>query len=183
MAEEAVARGRRGRRAHALCFAMMLATCMHFSRNDTARAGQLAADTLALARQYRFPLWEAGAGLLHLWAQAESGQLATTEELLGAATQLRQAIPSRANTSRWFVIRALMAQGEPMPAEELLDVALREVETMEEQYCWAGLLWLKSRCLHLRGQSAEAEACAQAARSLAQQQQRVEPTALQTCAA
>ncbi len=183
MAEEAVARGRRGRRAHALCFAMMLATCMHFSRNDTARAGQLAADTLSLARQYRFPLWEAGAGLLHLWALAESGQLATTEELLGAATQLRQAIPSRANTSRWFVIRALMAQGEPMPAEELLDVALREVETMEEQYCWADLLWLKSRSLRLRGQSAEAEACAQAARSLAQQQQRVEPTALQTCAA
>lgn len=170
MVDEAVAVAREGRRAHGLCFALVFAACLHWYRGDVARVAALAGEALALSKQYGFPLWEGGSGLLLLWAQAASGTMADARNLFGAAAMLQQALPSRVTTSRWIVVRALLALGEWQEAEKLLDTALREVESLEEQYCVADLIWLKGECLDQRGARAEAQEHRRRALALAREQ-------------
>lgn len=155
-ATEAIALARKGKRAHALCFALVFGACLHWYRRDIAGVASLAGEALALAKEHGFPLWEGGAGLLLLWAQAASGTMTDTSALFGAATMLQQALPSRVTTSRWIAIHALLALNEWEEAEKLLDIALREVEFLEEQYCVADLLRLKGECLDRRGLTSDA---------------------------
>lgn len=170
MTEEAVSHARRGARAHGLCFVLVLAACLHWCRGDVAKVAALAGEALAVARQYRFPLWEGGASLLLLWAQASSGAMADSQALFAAAEMLQQAIPSRATTSRWIVLHGLLAREEWHEVEKLLDFTLREIVNQEEQYCLADLLRLKSRCLARRGLDDEAREYAVKARDLAAEQ-------------
>lgn len=170
MADEAVAVARRAKRAHGLCFALTFAACLHWYRNDVAKVAAFAGEALVLAKQYVFPLWEGGAGLLLLWAQAASGSMADPSALFGAAAMLQQALPSRVTTSRWIVVRALLSLDEWQEAEKLLDTALREGEFLEEQYCLGDLMWLKGECLEKRGAADEAQAYRERAVDLATRQ-------------
>lgn len=151
VADEALAFARRGKRAHGLCFALIFATCLHWCRGDVAQVASLASEALTLSKQHRFPLWEGVSSLFLLWAQASSGDTTGVDNLFGAAAMLQQAIKGRVTTSRWIVIHSLLASGEWQEAEKLLDVALREVEFQEEQYCLADLFRLKGECLEKRG--------------------------------
>lgn len=168
--EEAITLARVGKRAHALCFALVFGACLHWYRNDVPKVADLASEALALAKEFRFPLWEGGASLLLLWAQAASGEMTETAILFGAAAMLQQALPSRVTTSRWIVIYALLARNEWEEAEKLLDIALREVEFLEEQYCVGDLLRIKAKCLEKRALFAEAQGFYKQALALAEQQ-------------
>ena len=169
MAEEAVAYARKDKRAHALCFALTFAVGVHWFRGDVVRVAALASESLAVAKQYEFPLWEGVNSLFLLWVQAKSGQITDTTHLFGAANMLQQAIPGRIMTSRWIVASALLAQGASVEAERLLDTALCEIEHQEEQYCLPNLLRLKGLCLAERGQEQEAREHHQRALELASQ--------------
>lgn len=171
MSDEAVALARKGGRAHGMCFVLIFATCLHWCRGDVAKVAALAGEALALAKQYGFPLWEGAASLFLLWAQAASGSMSDSRQLFGAAAMLQQAVPSRVTTSRWIVVRALLAQDEWQEMERLLDTALREVEYLEEQYCLADLIWLKGRCLEKRGADDEARMHYRQARDIALRQE------------
>jgi DNA-binding SARP family transcriptional activator/tetratricopeptide (TPR) repeat protein len=170
IADEAIALARRGKRTHGLCFALTFAASLHWCRGDLARVAALADETLALAKQYRFPLWEGIASLYLLWAQAASGDRTGGEQLFGAAAMLQQAILGRVMTGRWIVAHALIASGEWTAAEKLLDIALGEIEDHEEQYCRAELLRLKAACLEQRGLGDAAQALRRQGLALVQQQ-------------
>jgi len=168
--DEALAVARKGGRAHGLCFALIFAACMHWCRGDAEQVGILTREALALAKRHQFPLWEGVAGLLLLWAQARSGHLVDQSELFGAAKLLQQALPSRVTTSRWIVLYGLLALDEWDEMEGLLETTLREIESQEEQYCLADLVWLKSRCLLRRREVAEARRHRQKALDIASAQ-------------
>jgi DNA-binding SARP family transcriptional activator/tetratricopeptide (TPR) repeat protein len=171
MADEALALARKGGRAHGLCFVLIFAACLHWCRGDTAKVAAFAGEALTLAKQYAFPLWQGGASLLLLWAQASSGGMTDSSALFGAAAMLQQALPSRVTTSRWIVLHGLLARSEWQEMEKLLDVSLREIEFLEEQYCLADLLWLKGRCLERRGEDDAARLHYRKARNLAARQE------------
>lgn len=168
--DEAIALARKGKRAHALCFALTLATAMHWCRGDVGKVAALAGESLALAKQYGFPLWEGIDGLFLLWAQASSGNMNDTGHLFAAASLLHKAIPGRTTTARWVAVHALLTCGEWDEAEKLLDVALREVEFQEEQYCLADLLQIKGKCLERRGETCAAQEIRRRAAGLAGEQ-------------
>lgn len=169
-ADEAITLARKGKRAHTLCFALVFAACLHWYRNDVSKVAELASEALSLAKEFGFPLWEGGASLLLLWAQAASGEMAETGGLFGAALMLQQALPSRVTTSRWIVIYALLEMNEWGEAEKLVDIALREVEFLEEQYCVGDLLRIKAKCLEKRALFAEAQEFYSQGLALAKQQ-------------
>lgn len=170
MADEAVTVARKGRAAHAQCFALVFAASLQRCRDDVAKTAALAGEALALAKQYAFPLWEGVASLYLLWAQARAGAMSDPSPLFGAAALLQQAIPGRLTTSRWIVASALIEHGDWQEAERLLDTALREVEFQEEQYCLADLLHLKGLCLDRQGLAPQGDEHRRRAIALAQRQ-------------
>lgn len=167
MAAEAVEVARKGKRVHALCFALTFAVGIHWFRGAVAEMVALASESLAIARQYGFPLWEGVDGLFLLCAQAMTGSMADARPLFAAAELMQQSYQAGITTSRWIAVRALAAQGEWGEAEKLLDLTIREADQHEDQYCVADLIWLKGECLAERGDEAAARRQFAAARKLA----------------
>ncbi len=166
-AGEAVALARQGRRAHALCFALTFAVALHWCRQDRAEVLRLAAEAHALAARHGFSLWEGVNSLFLLWADAAGDTPTASALLFAAAERMRLAYQAGITTSRWIVAHALLAQAASEEAAQLLDLAIREADVNEDQYCLADLLWLKADCS--RGE-AEATALRQQALALARSQ-------------
>ena len=171
MAQDAVTQARKGRRVHALCFALTFAVAMHWCRGSVEDVVRFGSEALALAKKYGFPLWEGVNSLFLLWAQARSGGLSDTTPLFAAAKMMQEAYQAGITTSRWIAVHALMEQEAYREAEELLDVTIREAGDNEDQYCLADLFWIKARCFALRGQDGQALMYEVQARELAKMQQ------------
>lgn len=153
-AAEAVALARRGRRAHALCFALTFAAALHWCRQDRAEVLRLAGEAHALSARHGFSLWEGVNSLFLLWADAAGDTPTATAALFAAAERMQLAYQAGITTARWIAAHALLAQAERDEAARLLDLAIREADVNEDQYCLADLLWLKAGCLS--GAAAEA---------------------------
>jgi len=163
-AADAVALARQGRRAHALCFALTFAVALHWCRQDRAEVLRLAAEAHALAARHGFSLWEGVNSLFLLWADAAGDTPTASALLFGAAERMRLAYQAGITTSRWIVAHALLAQAASEEAAQLLDLAIREADVNEDQYCLADLLWLKAGCTP---NAAHAAALREQAQSLA----------------
>lgn len=173
MVREGVALARRGRRTHALCFALTMGVAMHWCRGGLGEVLELASEALELAQRYGFALWVGVNQLFLLWAQAKSGALADSGALFGAAAQMQQAYQAGITTSRWIAADALMVQGAWGEAESLIDLTIAEADFNEDLYCLPDLLWRKGECLSRRGSADEAASCFVRASELARAQQAV----------
>jgi DNA-binding SARP family transcriptional activator len=171
MVREGVALARRGRRTHALCFALSMGVAMHWCRGALDEVVELASEALELARRYGFALWAGVNQLFLLWAQAKSGALADTGALFGAAAQMQQAYQAGITTSRWIAADALMVQCEWGEAESLIDLTIAEADFNEDLYCLPDLLWRKGECISRRASADQAAPYFVRASKLAQAQQ------------
>jgi len=171
MVKEGVALARRGRRTHALCFALTLAVAMHWCRGALGEVIELGSEALTLAQRYGFALWEGVNQLFLLWAQAKSGALADAGALFGAAVQMQQAYQAGITTSRWIAADALMVQGAWEQAESLVELSIAEADFNEDLYCLSDLLWRKGECIYRRASPDEAAPYFEQARELAHAQQ------------
>jgi hypothetical protein len=171
MVREGVALARRGRRTHALCFALTMGVAMHWCRGALGEVVELASEALELAQRYGFALWAGVNQLFLLWAQAKSGALADAGALFGAAAQMQQAYQAGITTSRWIAADALMVQGAWGEAESLIDLTIAEADFNEDLYCLPDLLWRKGECICRRVSAEEAAAYFGRARELARAQQ------------
>lgn len=146
MVEEAVAHARHGGRVHTLCFALAFGAAMHWCRGAVEDVVRLSGEARTLAQSHGLPLWDSVNSLFLLWAQAATGELHDARPLFEAAGQMQQAYRAGITTSRWIAVHALLTQQARATAEPLLDLALREADANEDQYCLADLMWQKGEC-------------------------------------
>lgn len=151
MALDAVRQARSEQRVHALCFALVFATGVHWFREDAQQVALFAGEALTLSRRHGFALWEGASELFLAWAQASRGAAPARSAVIEAAARLSSAYQAGMTTSRWIAARALIALDAWAQAEELLELSVREAHLHEDQYCLPDLIWLQGVCMCRRG--------------------------------
>lgn len=146
MTDEALQWARSSPRMHGRCFGFGLLQCLYWCQGRMEPLQSLSTQTLSLARQFGFPLWESASGLHLAAVLAHSGAMDDVGPLFDAAQRMQQAYQAGITTSRWIVAGSLVAQGEWAQAKALLDVSIAEADRYEDQYCIPAMLWLRARC-------------------------------------
>ena len=89
MSEQALANARAIAHPHSLATVLAMTARFHTLRRDLERTLAVASETIAVSKEYGFPLWRVQGGLLVSWVQAERGQDPAVEHMQVAIAAYR----------------------------------------------------------------------------------------------
>lgn len=154
-ADDAIAHARQRKHAHDLVFALISSGLVYIMARQATRAAPLAAEALALAREYELPQWFAFGLEIQGWATLHSGDQADGIRLQEEALAALRATGAKTHSSRMLahLAESYLIAGQPDNARLHLDAMLSHVEAHGERYYAAELPRLQARLLELEGAS------------------------------
>ncbi|TAN46629.1 MAG: hypothetical protein EPN21_20065, partial [Methylococcaceae bacterium] len=155
---------------YSYCFALSCAAILRRWLGETAQVAALAQETLQLAQQYEFSLWQAVAVMALGWSTAMQGERAGLEQLDAAIHAMRSAMDSAAVIFLAPQIEAHLRFGQHATALAAVEQALAEADAKSDCHFVAELYRLKGEGLLGLGQVDEAEACFQQALTISRRQ-------------
>ncbi len=170
---DAVSHAEQLRHPHSICNALAFLAGSHVLCGDAEAAHPIAERTIALAREYGFPLWLAGGQMLRGWARVN------LEDVEQGLAEIRQSVKALEATGAlvWvqfarYLLAQTLAKAEQLPdATKLVDETLMRITGTSGRWYEAELHRLKGDLLLHRGESAAAaEACYERAIALATRQ-------------
>jgi len=164
-AEQALALAQDLGQPFSLAVAQSLIAELHQFRLDVPKTLQLATAGAELAREQRFPFWEATARVLQGWAEAQSGQAGQGIARVQYGLELFRTTQAEVQLSSWFGLLAEShaCAGQTEAGLTAVSEALRWAEKTDERYYEAELYRLRGGLLIQQGESKSAETALQQA--------------------
>jgi len=158
---EAVTHAEQLRHPHSICYALSFLAGAHVLCRDPEAARPIAERTVALAREYGFPLWLAGGQMLRGWSRFDLGDAEQgLAELRRSIDALEAAgAPIWVQFARYLLAQALAKTDQTQDAMELVDRSLVEIGSTSGRWYEAELHRLKGDLLLDRSDSSAAEHC------------------------
>jgi predicted ATPase len=158
---EAVTHAEQLRHPHSICYALSFLAGAHVLCRNPGAAHPIAERTVALAREYGFPLWLAGGQMLRGWSRFDLGDV---EQGLAEIRQSVNALeaagaPIWVQFARYLLAQALAEADQTHDAMELVDQTLVQIGTTSGRWYEAELHRLKGDLLLARRDPSAAEHC------------------------
>ena len=176
-AHNAVEHAQQLQHPHSICYALTFMAGAHAICGDAGAVSPVADRAIALAREYAFPQWMAGGGMIRGWARVQLGEIEHgLAEIRGGIDALRN--DGRAHLvqfARYLLAQALSRADRPDQALALVEQLLAQAAVTSGRWYEADLHRLKGDLLRDRDDPAAAEACYE--RAIPSQSGRVPPLA------
>ena len=168
----AVAHAEELRHPHSICYALTFLAGAHVICGDAKAAAAVAEHTIALAGEYGFPQWLAGASMIRGWARVELGDIARglAEGRRAVASLQATGALMYVHLARYFLAQSLAKGGEAEEAMALVEQLLAEVAATSGRWYEADLHRLKGDLLVARGETVAAQHCYERGMAIAMRQ-------------
>jgi predicted ATPase len=166
---EALAEARRLGHRNSLCLPLFFGATLRQQIGDREAVLELQAELAAIAEEERFPIWAAGAKILHGWAAVDSGDGIAGAALIEEGVRDWQATGARLMLPYFeaLLADATRRAGSPGEAAAQLRGALKRAEASGERWFAAELHRRLGETHATQGDAAKAQAEAAAALELA----------------
>jgi predicted ATPase len=174
LADEGIEHARRGGDPHGLAFGLVSSGMVYLFLRDVARIDQIAAETIALATEFRLPQWLGFGQELKGWATLRSGDPAEGIRLQEEGLQRLRGTGAKTHTSRMHasLAESYLLIGKPDMARTHLGAACAHRDAHGERYYAPELVRLRALLLaHEGADPEEIEACLLEAIEIARNQE------------
>jgi len=145
--KNAVEEARRAGHPFSLGYALTFFTVLHRMLRRPEETLTLAEETIALAHEHGFPLWDAGATLEHGWARVIQGDPEGLAEMEASVQSVRALMSGITLIFLETLADAQCAAGNFTDALKTIDEAMEVVKRLDDHHVEAELFRLKGACL------------------------------------